>query len=112
MRWETKAGSDVLAERIRQINEEGWTPEHDDEHPDGTLALAACCYAMPPGDLASMHSSGVSLLRVLWPYEAEWWKPKSRREDLVRAGALIIAEIERIDRATRHHPIDGSGVRG
>jgi hypothetical protein len=27
-----------------------------------------------------------------------WWKPKDRRRDLVRAAALIIAEIERLDR--------------
>lgn len=34
-----------------------------------------------------------------WPWQRKWWKPKDPRRDLVRAGALIIAEIERIDRA-------------
>jgi hypothetical protein len=29
----------------------------------------------------------------------EWWKPTNRRRDLVKAGALILAEIERLDRA-------------
>lgn len=95
----SKAARDVLAERVRQISEEGWTPEHDDEHKEGTLALAACCYAMPVKELCSMHGSGTSVWRVLWPWDHDWWKPKGRRRDLVRAGALIIAEIERIDRA-------------
>jgi hypothetical protein len=41
---------------------------------------------------------------VRWPQGwAGWWKPKLRRENLVRAGALIIAEIERLDRASRRN---------
>ena len=40
------------------------------------------------------------MTRDLWPWAASWWKPKNRRRDLVRAAALIVAEIERIDRAT------------
>lgn len=34
-----------------------------------------------------------------WPWDASWWKPNARRRNLVKAGALILAEIERIDRA-------------
>lgn len=41
----TKAAADVLAERRRQIETEGWTPEHDDRHNAGEMALAASCYA-------------------------------------------------------------------
>lgn len=87
----TDAERDVLAERERQIDHEGNTHAHDDvEHANGELALAAISYAMiwkhdgPP---------------PLWPWGFQWWKPKDRRRDLVRAGALILAEIERLDRA-------------
>ena len=37
---------------------------------------------------------------VGWPWHRQWWKPKNARRDLVRAAALIVAEIERLDRAT------------
>lgn len=83
----SKAAADVLAERRRQVEVEGWTPSHDDEHTDGEMAVAAGCYAMDSG--------------AYWPmsWDYGWWKPKDRRQNLVRAGALIIAEIERLDRA-------------
>jgi hypothetical protein len=37
----------------------------------------------------------------LWPWHDDWWKPKDRRRDLIRAAALIVAEIERLDRAAK-----------
>lgn len=103
---------EIAAERARQISEEGWTPEHDNIHSDGQMARAAACYAY----FASLNDEvrGVSMfsgsreclsampvLRRLWQWGAEWWKPKERRRDLVRAAALIVAEIERLDRATQ-----------
>lgn len=95
----------IVAERARQIEKEGWSPEHDDEHTDGSLALAAGSYcesAARPKILAR-KSAGAFAIPKLWPqsWSRDWWKPKSPREDLVRAAALIIAEIERIDRATK-----------
>ncbi|MFW6155839.1 MAG: hypothetical protein ACOC7J_00855 [Armatimonadota bacterium] len=36
----------IAAERERQIREEGWTPEHDDEHDAGELADAAASYTI------------------------------------------------------------------
>ncbi|MGT2505727.1 hypothetical protein [Cupriavidus basilensis] len=90
----TAAARDVLAERSRQVEGEGWTPEHDDEHADGGLAKAAATYAM--------YGSGTNadwLLSYWWPWDARWWKPMDQRRSLVKAGALILAEIERIDRA-------------
>lgn len=90
--------NEILSERDRQIEEEGWTPEHDDEHDDGSLAKAAACYANPilPDPEA---------LPIGWPlsWDWEWWKPKDRRRDLVRAAALIVAEIERLDRQEPPH---------
>ncbi|KQP34280.1 hypothetical protein ASF27_01585 [Methylobacterium sp. Leaf102] len=103
---QSRAAQDVAAERRRQIVEEGWTASHDDTHTDGALAQAAAAYAFV-GSLSEYWrahlspSSAGCTLRDLWP---EAWgfsafKPKDRRHDLVRACALLIAEIERVDRA-------------
>jgi len=98
------AATDVLAERQRQVNVEGWTSSHDDLHDNNEMAFAASCYAF--------HAASASWdledddfpydwhrVPKQWPWDPEWWKPKSPRRDLVKAGALILAEIERIDRA-------------
>jgi len=89
---------DVMAERGRQVTGEGWTPAHDDDHGHGEMAMAAACYAAHGalGWFANTQPPGGP--QLLWPWAPGWWKPKDRRRDLVRAGALIIAEIERIDR--------------
>lgn len=84
---------EIAAERGRQIEVEGWTPEHDDEHACGEMAYAAACYC-----IATVDRSGPP---ACWPWAASWWKPKSRRRDLIRAAALIVAEIERLDRTTQ-----------
>jgi len=89
----SQAARDVLAERRRQIDAEGWTPEHDDEHSRGEMALAAACYAVADNDPRAEPPP-------LWPWDTEWWKPTSERRMLVKAGALILAEIERLDRAS------------
>jgi hypothetical protein len=88
----TAAALDVLTERRRQVEAEGWTEDQDDAHEGGELAQAAICYADPAAhcQLGIPHQ---------WPWVAEWWKPRDRRRNLVRAGALVIAEIERLDRA-------------
>ncbi len=99
---------EVAAERRRHVAVEGWTPEHDDQHTKGELALAAAAYAIGPlaaigvwngfgGDSAA--GQWRRLCDVLWPWSSNWWKPKSRRRNLIRAASLIIAEIERLDRA-------------
>lgn len=90
---QTAAARDVLAERQRQISAEGWTPEHDDAHADEQLARAAACYALPQGDYEIPEPP------EFWPWEVAWWKPGDRRRELIKAGALILAGIERLDRA-------------
>jgi hypothetical protein len=75
---------DIAAERHRQRRVEGYHPLHDDTHCDGELARAAAAYIT--GDI------------TLWPWDRTYWKPKTRRSDLVRAAALLVAEIERLDR--------------
>lgn len=91
-----RAWFDVLAERRRQISDEGWTPEHDDQHGDGELAAAGATYALSA-------ASGIveQPFHRTWPWLNAWWKPTDPRRDLVKAGALILAEIERLDRADK-----------
>lgn len=87
----------MVAERERQRTAEGYHPEHDDQHHAGALAAAAVCYATP-------HAAGipedVRKVPAAWPWDAEWWKPKGLVRDLVRAGALLAAEVDRERRAT------------
>lgn len=100
----TPAVTSVLFERERQINVEGCTPEHDDEHGEGQLAGAAACYARHVNArswvfLADRRDAYRNEpVPDAWPFEAAAWKPRSPREDMVKAGALVLAEIERMDR--------------
>lgn len=95
--WGSVALDDVSVERRRQVEAEGWSPEHDDEHADGSLAKAAACYAVGYRIHASNGEDG---LRPAWVWPHRWeWNPADRRRELVKAGALIVAEIERLDRA-------------
>jgi hypothetical protein len=94
----TAAARDVLAERRRQVEAEGWTPEHDDQHIPGTLAQAASCYIEWNGWETEYQRDGA--IPINWPWAAAWWKPSDDpRRNLEKAGALILAEIERLDRA-------------
>ena len=96
----TKAASDVLFERRRQVGTEGWSPDHDDQHKNGEMPLAAGLYAISAGFALKYLDGETKTCPVPdgWPWASEWWKPSNARQDLVKAGALILAEIERIDR--------------
>jgi hypothetical protein len=76
-----------------QIEAEGWTVEHDDGHEGGEIAAAAGTYAL----VASGRFLAVAA--DFWPWDFQSWKPADPRRNLVKAGALILAEIERLDRA-------------
>ncbi len=89
----------IAAERNRQVTEENWTDGHDDLHAQEELANAAACYAMSPGFWDCLTRTEEETIReFIWPFHESWWKPKDRLRDLVRAGALIAAEIDRIQR--------------
>jgi hypothetical protein len=113
----------ITAERRRQIEQEGWPPEHDDEHDDASLALAAICYAAPRHVyVADVFANGVQF-RDPWPHSwalyhdkrfaylagrknpgtelpgPETYTHQQRISLLVKAGALIAAEIDRLERA-------------
>lgn len=89
----------IAAERQRQIDEEGWTLEHDDEHEAGELAKVASCYAWISAQSDELRAA-FRTPPPTWPnqWDESWWRLKDRRRDLVRAGALIAAEIDRLDR--------------
>lgn len=90
----------IAAERARQISQEGWTPEHDDEHDNGQLARAAACYAMGVFERQRALNSDCNILGWLWPWSMRCWKPTpdNRIRELTKAGALIAAEIDRLQR--------------
>ncbi|KAA2294320.1 hypothetical protein F1C11_32370, partial [Pseudomonas aeruginosa] len=85
-----QAWLDVQAERRRQIEAEGWTPEHDDLYCAAELPRAAAAYIL---------NGANDEAPAIWPFVAKWWKPRDARSNYVRAAALILAEIERLDRA-------------
>lgn len=109
----------ILRERERQIHEEGWGSEHDDEHTDGSLALAAICYAAP----VLVYERAADSYHFFDPWPSSWdyhwdkrgdlddeWEdppdPKTYTDEkridlLIKAGALIAAEIDRLNRASR-----------
>lgn len=115
-------GADLIAaERRRQIEAEGWDVAHDDEHDAGEMALAAACYATPIPLLAEVirqvpcncREAGCPHVGMTapattdpWPWSEEWDKRRKhdRLRQLVIAGALIAAEIDRLKRAAGATP--------
>ena len=98
----------IRAERQRQIAVEGWTREHDEGHEDGTLLRAAVFYYQHGARKDFPLTMDANGAPVGWPWEPQWWKPKTPERDLVRAGALCLAEKERLrnlQRRTKH--VDG-----
>jgi len=86
----------IAAERQRQMEVEGWSPEHDDEHEDGELLEAGISYA----EHVAVKGTWVP---KTWPFDEGWWKPSPNPiRNLVKAGALIAAEIDRLQRVESH----------
>ena len=88
-----KPGIELIAEeRQRQLDEEGWTPEGDAKHKDGELIRAALCYADSCNPFAKYVGPNT------WPWDSVWDKrhQHSTKRRLVIAGALIAAEIDRL----------------
>lgn len=92
----------IAAERQRQLEEEGWTADHDDKHTKSQLTYASQSYLImairvlygPPDPRTKLTPPS------FWPWENEWWKPSDDPiRNLVKAGALIAAEIDRLERA-------------
>ena len=91
----------IEQERERQIHREGWSSEHDDKHVNNELALAAICYAEPNANYIIQEGQYIRIPNEdFWPeeWDKKWFKPTTRIRDLVKAGALIAAEIDRLQR--------------
>ena len=82
----------IQKERERQIVEEGYTDNHDSEHNIDEFVKAAISYAM-----YDLEGSQDNYSYAWWPWEEIGWKPKDRLRNLVRAGALIAAAIDRLE---------------
>ena len=110
MGWRTKmsaAATAILAERQSQITQEGWSESHDDDHAIGELAQAGASYALyaarqlhnswasPAGDVYALRGLPY---KDVWPWSDSWWKPADFRRNLIKAGALNLAELEKFDR--------------
>jgi hypothetical protein len=90
----TRGAELIAAERRRQIEQEGWTPEHDAEHDGWDLTKAAITYAKEA--MGGKYSYGGYPLDG-WPWDEAYWKPSDDPiRNLVKAGALIAAEIDRL----------------
>jgi len=97
-----KPGTELIAiERKRQIEELGFDYSNDDLYADEQLAKASAIYALPkkyrgedldPSDDIEYDS----LINVIWPWNRSYWKPtpEDRIKELVKAGALIAAQID------------------
>ena len=103
----------IMKERRRQIQQEGWTFDHDDDLAEDQLAWAAVCYAAPqriytleqgitPKDpvIAFMDPWPISFDPAFDKRPSYKRKPtlKQRMRSLEKAGALIAAEIDRLER--------------
>jgi hypothetical protein len=106
----------IAAERVRQISGEGWTPEHDDQHSRGEMQSAAAdylaeCKRVMRGHDVSLEEEQTGMPWG-WPWDRSWWKPSPDPiRNLVKAGALIAAEIDRLSRL-RSIPSEPAGKQG
>lgn len=108
-----KTGAELIAdERQRQIEKEGWTAEHDAELTYGELADAAVMYAMRgywKKRIDPMIVGTEDMPGIMWPFRGDGFKPSTdegldgRIRDLVKAGALIAAEIDRLLNLKNRH---------
>lgn len=106
-----KTGIQIISEeRDRQVTAEGWSPDHDSTHIEGQLAYAGASYALyhamkttfPPASFEKLKLEDQATKE--WPWEREWWKPSTDPiKNLAKAGALIAAEIDRLQRLAQQH---------
>ncbi|MDO4641705.1 MAG: hypothetical protein Q4A84_08430 [Neisseria sp.] len=83
----------IHKERQHQIEALGFTRQKDMAYRHGELAEAAQAYLMADG-------SPDAACPDIWPWSEKMWNPQSRINNLVRAGALIAAEIDRLQSET------------
>ncbi len=80
----------IQKERQRQLEEEKWDADRDDQYVKGQLAAAGFAYEMATENNKNMP--------IFWPWAGIWWKPTTQTRNLEKAGALYLAEIDRLKR--------------
>ena len=116
----------IVLERRRQIQKEGWSPDHDDTLTDGQLAWAAICFAAPERvftlDRGVTPTDPVIAFRDPWPInfnpifdKRPGYKRtpplKKRIRALEKAGALLAAEIDRLQRLQAQEDAENSAEK-
>lgn len=106
----------IAAERTRQVEEEGWTEDNDDAHVEAELGWAAVCYASPELVYKKDQRANAVMFKDPWPWEERWdsrphdgnvvlsnrdLPAEDRVRQLTKAGALIAAEIDRLQRKAK-----------
>jgi hypothetical protein len=87
----------ISDERMRQILQEGFTAEHDDQHTGHEMVKAAVAYASIIEIVESGQHKVASTVPPLWPWDKEWWKPSTDPiRNLEKSAALLAAEIDRL----------------
>ena len=104
--YQTKGVVEISKERKRQVEKEGWDSEHDDTHTDMSLSLAGASYILDVAyNHADIHQSWRKKYKEysvdIFPFDEKWFKatPDNPIRQLVKSGALICAEIDRIYRS-------------
>ena len=104
-----KTGIQIIEEeRKRQISAEKFDVEHDIEEDAGELAFAASAYAQHAAFQSLIEGSEYSnvtheYIPEPWPWDESWWKPSNDKiRNLAKAGALIAAEIDRLQRLNKN----------
>ncbi len=85
----------ICKERMRQIAVEGFDAAHDDLQDEKELLEAAICYVIQARDYGP-SSKHPTKMPGEWPWDVRLWKPSDPVRMLVKAGALIAAEIDRL----------------
>lgn len=86
--------AEIIAERNHQINDKGYTFKNDDAYINNELIDASIAYILNA-------TGNATLATDCWPWNLEYFKPSEKRRDIIKAIALLIAEVERIDRRNK-----------
>ena len=78
----------VKKEREKQISKHGYTIVHDRQHPKKAVLYGALAYLN-----SVIYSPNIGIED--WPFEEESFKPEGDVNNLVKAAAMIIAEIDK-----------------
>lgn len=81
-------------EYTNQRVDHGYTEAHDDQHVHGEIGRAGICYAEVA--VAESEHMLIDMPPAMWPEGWEFRPESSQIEYLVKAAALLAAEIDRL----------------